>query len=392
MLNPKTLTLTLLSSAVLLPPVIASASAIETALNDGKPAIDVRYRYETVDDTVNNEAKASTLRTRLGYTTSDKFDLTAHMDFDHITRVGPPDYNSTQNGQTGYAVVADPDTAELNQAYLRYNGLEGAEFKLGRQRIIFDNARFVGNVGWRQNEQTFDALRYDAKFASDTFFTYTNIQKTLTITGGSDYSNHNLINFGMDKLAGGKLVIYGYLLDYDAATLPDTSTYGIRYNGAAENLLYTAEFAQQSDYADNTASFSANYLFAELGYKFAPSFTAFVAYESLGSDAGAVAFQTPLATKHAFNGWADKFLSTPANGLNDIYIKAAGKVSKLKLVGVYHDFSADEGSADYGTELDLMVEKKFDKTFTGLIKYADYSADTFSSDTSKLWLQLEMKI
>ena len=392
MLIPKKLSFTMLSSLLLIPPTTASAGVIEDALNEGKPTINVRYRYEGVDDSVNKDAKASTLRTRLGYTTADKFDLTIHMDFEHVTRFGPPDYNSTQNGQSDYAKVVDPDVAELNQAYLRYTGLTGSDFKLGRQRIILDNARFVGNVGWRQNEQTFDAFRYDGKFTGDTFFTYSNIQKTLTITGGGVYSNHNLINFGIDKIAGGKLTAYGYLLDYDAVTVADSSTYGLRYKGASKNFLYTLEYAQQSDFADNTTSFSADYMFGELGYKFGKSFSAFVAYESLGSDGGTVAFQTPLATKHAFNGWADKFLATPATGLNDAYVKAVGKVAGLKLVGVYHDFSADEGGADYGTELDLLVAKKFNDTFTGLIKYADYSADTFSKDTSKLWLQVAMKI
>jgi hypothetical protein len=214
----------------------------------------------------------------------------------------------------------------------------------------------------------------------------------LTITGGGVYSNHNLINLGIDKLAGGKLTAYGYLLDYDSIGIADSATYGVRYKGTASNFLYTLEYAQQSDYADNKASFSTQYLFGEFGYKFAKNFKAFVAYESLGSDKGTTAFQTPLATKHAFNGWADKFLATPATGLNDAYIKAVAKVAGVKLVGVYHDFSADEGGADYGTELDLLVARKFNKTFTGLIKYADYSADSFSNDTSKIWLQVEMKI
>lgn len=392
MLNPSKLSLGLLATLSMMPVCNVSADIIEQALTEGKPDINVRYRYEGVDDGVHKDAKASTIRTRLGYTTSDKFDLSAHMDFEHVTRVGQPDYNSTKNGQTQYAVVADPDIAELNQAYLRYAGLKGSDLKLGRQRIILDNARFVGNVGWRQNEQTFDALRYDGKFAEDFSISYANIQKVRTILGDGDYSNHNLINLGLDRVAGGKLTGYAYLLDYDSVTKSDSATYGIRYKGAASSFLYTLEYAQQSDYADNTASFTTNYLFGEVGYKFGKALKAFIAYESLGSDGGAVSFQTPLATKHAFNGWADKFLKTPASGLNDAYIKAVGKVAGIKLVGVYHDFSADEGGADFGTELDLLAVKKFSKTFTGLIKYADYSADTFSADTRKIWLQLTMKI
>ncbi len=47
-----------------------------------------------------------------------------------------------------------------------------------------------------------------------------------------------------------------------------------------------------------------------------------VGYELLGSDDGVAAFQTPLATLHKFNGFADQFLVTPAGGLQDIYFYA----------------------------------------------------------------------
>jgi hypothetical protein len=202
----------------------------------------------------------------------------------------------------------------------------------------------------------------------------------------------NLINAAFDKLAGGKLVAYAYLLDFDAAPNSANSTLGAYYTGAASDILYKLEFAQQSDYADSTPSFDATYSLLELGYKFSADTKVFVAIETLGSDSGTAAFQTPLATKHAFNGWADKFLITPANGLVDSYVKVVSSVAGVGLVGMYHDFSADNGSADYGTELDLQAIKKLDDTFTALVKYASYSADTFSTDTDKIWLQLEMAL
>ena len=40
------------------------------------------------------------------------------------------------------------------------------------------------------------------------------------------------------------------------------------------------------------------------------------AYESLEGN-GARGFSTPLATLHAFQGWADVFLNTPADGVDD---------------------------------------------------------------------------
>merc|ERR1712169_49069 len=82
--------------------------------------------------------------------------------------------------------------------------------------------------------------------------------------------------------------------------------------------------------------------------------------ETLGSDDGEFGFNTPFATKHAFNGCADKFLGTPADGLSDTYLKVAGNVAGVKLVGFYHDFSADEGSADKGSEIDFLAAKKIE--------------------------------
>lgn len=386
-----------LTSAILLTTLSGTTQfsygdVLEEAFKDGKASFDARYRYETSDDSTNEDATASTLRTRLGFTTSDKFALSAHIDFEHVTRVGDPEYNSTQNGLTQFAVVADPDAEELNQAFLKYKLSDEINAKYGRQRIILDNARFVGNVGWRQNEQTFDALRFTLQPSETLSIGLANLQQTNTITGGEVDMNTNLINVGYSGIPGGNLSLYAYLIEFNATPSNSISTYGLRYKGAAEHYLYTVEYATQSDYGDNPGDISADYLFGEFGYKIGESTKAFIALESLGSDNGNVGFQTPLATKHAFNGWADKFLGTPDNGLQDLYLKAVTKVGGIKLIAVYHDFSAANGGTDYGTELDLVAIKQVTKSTKALIKFADYDANTFSADTQKVWLALEVTL
>jgi hypothetical protein len=373
-------------------PTPSYAGAIEDAFTNGKASVNARYRYETVDDSTNQDATASTLRTRVGFTTSKKKDLSMHVDFEHLTRVGDAEYNSTANGQTQYAKVVDPDVIELNQAFLKYKIIDDSDITVGRQRIIFDNARFVGNVGWRQNEQTFDAVRITGQPIKDLSINFVNVQRVKTIKGGNVDVSTNLLNVGYTAFPGRKLSGYAYLVEFDDTPANSTSTYGLRYKGATNNLLYTFEYASQSDYGDNPGSLSADYLFGELGYKIAKTAKVFVALESLGSDNGTAAFQTPLATKHAFNGWADKFLSTPNDGLEDMYVKVTGNAFGTKLVAVYHDFSAENGSIDYGTELDLVAVKKLNKTFKVLVKYADYDADTYSADTKKIWVALEMNL
>lgn len=168
---------------------------------------------------------------------------------------------------------------------------------------------------------------------------------------------------------------------------------------------YEAEAATQDDFRNNTANYDEEY------YHIAPSvsghgFTLTAGYEVLEGD-GANAFQTPLATLHKFNGWADAFLNTPAAGLEDAYLSASYKISGTdsivdgtKLAAVYHDFdSNDSSSGDFGDEVDLSIGKSFTlpdvgQPFKGvdvLLKYADYDGDSGVADREKFWLQIGVK-
>jgi len=129
------------------------------------------------------------------------------------------------------------------------------------------------------------------------------------------------------------------------------------------------------------------YFMVEGGYNF-DKFSAKIGFESLGSDNN-VGFATPLATAHKFNGWADQFLGTPGVGLQDIYLALSTKIMGGGLTVAYHDFSADEGSADLGSEIDAVYAKGFAKNYKAGIKLASYSAGdagTGKVDTNKLWL------
>ncbi|MFQ5487030.1 MAG: hypothetical protein ACE5ET_01110 [Gammaproteobacteria bacterium] len=97
-------------------------------------------------------------------------------------------------------------------------------------------------------------------------------------------------------------------------------------------------------------------------------------------------------TKHAFKGWADMFLSTPGGGLRDLMLSAGGTLEGVKLLAVDHDFSADQGGDDYGSEVDLLAAKEFAKRYQLSMKYADYNADSWKTDTRKLWLWSQLKI
>ncbi len=384
-------------------PFVTQAEMLTEAITGGKTNADIRFRYETVSqDNALKDATASTLRTRLGYKTAEYKGFTAFGEMEGISAVmGGDDYNSKKNGQSDYSVIADPSGYELNQATLSYSGIPGTAVILGRQRVILDNARFVGNVGWRQNEQTLDAAVIANKSLPDIIATYAYVDNVNTITGGDLNVAAHVINVSYAGLSIGKLSGYSYLFDITDAPALSQKTLGMRFSGTTDltegtKLLYTAEYASQSAYKDGATSISADYILGEFGATFS-GITAKIGYEVLGSNGksgiDAYGFSTPLATKHAFNGWADQFLKTPESGLQDTYLSVGGKVAGVKLLAVYHNYSADEGDADFGTELNLLAAKAFGKNYVAALKYASFSADDGSGkvDTDKLWFQGQIK-
>lgn len=392
------------------------------ALTGGKPTLSLRYRFESVDqEGFAKNAEASTLRTQLGYKTGEFYKFGAFLQFEDVRAIGSDRYNSTANGRTQFPVVADPKGNEINQAYLSYAGIPGTLLKFGRQVITYDNHRFVGNVGWRQNEQTYDALTLENKSLPSTTVKYAHISNVNRFFGEdhptlSDLRlSGNLLNVTYGGFKAGKVTGYGYLLDYDpgqAGGFPITAsnkTFGLRFDGATPfngwKLLYTAEAAQQSDYKDGAATVDADYYFGMLGAEY-KGVQAKLNYEVLGGD-GVYGFATPLATLHAHNGWADKFLTTPRDGLRDASLSVGGKLYGTNLLAVYHQYSSDNLSYDYGSEWNLQASRKFDKNITLLVKYANYSGDTNTTNVArnpaaatspanltryirKIWLQAEI--
>lgn len=361
----------------------------------GKFYGDFRLRFESVSqDNALEDADALTLRSRLGYKTPVVGGFSGLVEIENSTAV-IDDYSFPPVGLNAgeFSVVADPDShTEVDQAFVQYKG-EGVTAKLGRQVLTLDNHRFVGHVGWRQDRQTFDALSLSYAPSKTATLKYAYLNKRNRIFADErdlDAKDH-LLNASF-KLGAGKLTSYAYLLEVDNGTENSLDTYGISYAGKGAGLSYRAEYATQ----DSNDTFDADYLALELGKKLGPV-TVKLGYEKLGSDDGAYGFLTQLATLHKFNGWADQFLGTPKQGLEDVYVLVTGKVAGGKWLAVYHDYSSDvalSGSDDLGSEINLLYAKKFAKRYSAGIKYADYSAGdaAFSKvDADKLWLWLGAK-
>lgn len=394
----------------LLSPAAFAADSITSALTGGKVSANVRLRYETVeDDAVAKDADGFTVRTRLGYETApfEGFSLVGEFEDTH-TVLGVDDYAPES---AGYPVIADPKVTEVNRAYLRYRGISRLDMGYGRQRLNFDNQRFVGGVAWRQDEQTFDGLT--AVYTGLTDFTF-NLAYLTQVNGITEAFDSNdiedsLINISYGGFTFGKITAYAYLLDHEDELDPlvnaglkfkSNDTLGLRFEGAYPlptqkpmKLLYIAEYANQ-DFENTTGTIEreADYLFLEGGINVglpSAAVTAKLSYEVLGSDDGQYGFQTPYGTKHAFNGWADKFLVTPTSGLQDVFgtVVVAFPAYAITVLTAYHQYEADSGSSDYGDEWNIQLAKAFAPNYTLGVKYAAYSGeDGPYQDTNKFWL------
>lgn len=384
-------------------PAAYSADSFTEAVTGGKVTANLQYRYENVNQKNNlKTANASTIRLRLGYETAEFMGFGAKVEMEHISANNA--YNSTINGRTNYSVVADPKVTEINQAYFSYSGLPQTKLKLGRQVITYDNHRWIGNVVWRQNWQTYDGYTAVNQTLPDTTISAAYLTNVNRVFGDDNPSgNHHmqspLINVNYSGLGFADITAYGYFLDYDSSAAGfglanSTKTLGIRLKGDAPiggyKVLYTAEYATQSDYKNNPNNYRADYYLLEGGVDVNVA-TFKVGYELLGSDNGR-SVQTPLATLFAHNGWADQFLVTPGKGLQDIYVSARTELYGVVLGADYHDFRADSGNSKYGTEIDLIAEKAFNKTYSIGTRAAffnaksSYTASSGTPDVDKFWL------
>jgi hypothetical protein len=386
----------------------ASASAAPIAL---KPLIDARLRYEHVDqDGIAGTSDAITLRARTGIEAkSGPFSALIEAE-STIALAGP--YNDGFNGRA-LPLVGDAQNVELNRAQLKYAS-KPLTVTAGRQRIELADSRFVGSAPWRQNEQTFDAVRVQLSPAKRVSLDATYSWSVRTTNGIQGVATRPQAVrgdnwFGVASYAApvGTLSAFAILVDQDSAALQgyrlSSQTYGLRFArsqpiGKGWKLGYIASAARQSDYAHNPNHYAATYALGEASLT-GKVVNAMAGYEVLGADKGVAltSVQTPLASYFRFNGWASKFTTTPPNGLRDAYAtlsanwKAKGWLTGYGLGATFHRFDSDRLSQHYGDEFDLIASARLKRTVLAL-RYAHYAADSFATDTDKLFVTVDWSL
>jgi hypothetical protein len=354
-----------------------------------KPIIDIRSRYEVADVDGSDFSHAWTFRERLGLKTKAWNGFSALIEGE-FSQAAVDDYHGgaplAEPFDPANSLIADPETNELNQAYLQYEGFDTTA-RLGRQRIKYDNDAFIGNVGWRQNEQTFDAVSISNKSIAGLTFNYAYLNQVNRIFGSDadaplapGFANVqdiaasvHLLNASYTGFSGLTLGSYAYIMNFEDVAAWDNNTFGLSARRDLFGLTIYSELAWQ-DKAGLAGDSEALYLHCTASKSIGShSFT--LGVEHL--DAG---FKTPLATLHAFNGFADVFIAGRTagghNGLTNTYLSHSMPVFwGMKWANILHAMGDNRISTDYGWEYDSVLSKKFDDNFTALAKFAWFNSE-----------------
>lgn len=396
----------------------AGASAQEAlvdAIKAGTPIVELRSRFEEVQQSGRaNEGEQLSLRTRLGWQAGTWNGLQALVEFEDVRDLAAERYDSGINGKSSYGQIFDPEVTELNRLQLAWKANDTVTATIGRQRINMGDQRFVGSVAWRQDEQTFDAVRLDVNLG--TFEgTYAYIDHVNRIFGEEqDWSSDSHALDAVYTVAEPlKLGAFLYALDFDrpgTAAVRNQSglTWGVRASGKMQagsvKLDYGARWARQTDYGSSLLDYELDGVSADITAG-VDKFALRLGYEEMEGD-GARGFATPLGSLHAFNGWSDAFVAggikTTPDGLRDLNITLTwnpdwkfGDVKGFSFLVRHHDFEADRTGVDLGHEWNASASGQLTPHLFWLLKYADYDglgAAPAPQDRTRIWLGLEWKL
>lgn len=409
-------------------PLAASEYTFMDAIKSGTPMTNFRLRYENVDqDPLTSEAHALTLRSLVGWQTAPYHNFSVGMQVINVTKMNE-NFNDRANnlnqpGMASHAVVVDPDITSFNQLYLDWTGIRNTKVRLGRQSLKLDNVRFIGNVEFRQVMQVFDGVSVENKSIPNVELLGAFFTRNRNVNTDLKPDNTGILHALYRISPTESLIGYGYFYNQDHVALANdvsSKTFGVRLDGVRKidddwKVLYTAEVAKQNALGNTTNRTAAQGKVDAYYYKLGGgaaygNFSLRADQELLSSNDGKYAFQTPLGTNHLFQGWVDKFLSTPNQGLRDTFITAGYKYGDVSFLSEYHWFKSDEDFAkvgggtgdDFGREWDVSVAYSYNKNISAKMEYGRYTEGDLRSvastggaasatanrirDTDKLWL------
>lgn len=377
-----------------------------------KPLLDARIRFETFEQgEVPREAEALTVRVRPGVLAEvDGFSAIVEAE---ATQGIVNQFNDGFNGLTNHALIADGDNVEINRAQLGYRFATGT-ITVGRQILELADQRFIGSASFRQNQQTFDAARLQwtpiKGLTADVGYAWS--VRTPTGWKGRGGRPQSIPGDNAFLLLGyatpiGTLTGFAYLIDQDAPAVQgyrlENQNYGVRLTGSrpvpgALRLSYALSYAWQRDHHRNPNRYSAHYYAGEFALAHRV-LSGTVGYEVRGADDGRAltSFQTPDGSALRFQGWVGRFVTTPPDGVRDLYAKfdtkwvRRGPVSAIGIGVALHRFESDRLVRHYGNEADLLASARVGH-LTLSAGFGQYVADRFASDAKRAWLSTEFRL
>lgn len=300
---------------------------------------------------------------------------------------------SPQNVRTwGDALTNSKDdiAASFHEAYGEVAMNEKFAFKVGRQEINYDDARIFGNVDWAMQARSHDAfvLKFAPNATNKIHFGVaynankeTNFEENYAL---NQYKSLQYLWYHIDfKKIGLSVLVLNNGMPYLAGTeekVDYSQTLGSRlvYKNGKLNINGAA-YLQTGKLSDN--SVNANYLSANVGYKFSTNLNATLGFESLsGKDQNDTStdvksFNPLYGTNHKFNGYMDYFYvgnHTNSVGLTDVYAtfeyeknKVSAKLTPHYFASAASIYKAGEKQDNYlGTELDFILAYKMYENVT----------------------------
>lgn len=373
-----------------------------------KPRVsfDARTRYQSIQRDLETDGEALTLR----------LEATVELDIAPKTvLIGElegvialiDEFDDGTRPESGLPFIPDPNGLELNRLAITTEAIDQVRVTAGRQTLALDDWRFIGAFPFRQNQQTFDAVRFETTAIGPGTLDLGYFGRVLRplgadnpggrFTGDSFYANYNV------QTPVGRLTAFHYSLDLETGPegverqILSNQVTGTRLFGRQHwddfGVVWDFAYARQSDHAGNPEEFDADYILAQFTVE--PGRSGFtLRAETLGSDNGQ-GFQTPLASLHRFQGFADQFLQTPDDGVQDISLLARhdlgqlGVFQNVRAFVRHHWFESDVGDNPFGTEWNFSISGQVGDVSVS-VEYADYNADTFSTDTRVLFLTTQL--
>ncbi len=334
-----------------------------------------RSRFASIDD---NAGKAASILLRLTLNTqwNDEFRSTIEMD-------SVKDFFNDDHSDgvifNGKPVIPDVAGTEINQAFVSFNH-DALNIKLGRQRINFDDQRFIGGNGFWQNEQTFDALLSRLNWLTNSSITYAYVANVNRIFGeeAGKYLDDSDINYtptnnkrqahllGDHKLEShltriewnewdySQWVSYLYIIDNKDLPRSSNNTFGTSYNFnyRFDALKYRLQIeAAMQKHTEISDAQTLPYYLIDMGANI-DAYEISTRYEILSAKAN-TNFITPLGSLHDFQGWANVFSPIPRQGIKDASLRFLWRAAPFKMDVHYHTFFGYTDNNKLGNEVDV---------------------------------------